>query len=87
MEAQVPSNVSVLLLLICLCWFNFQTQPGTLGGQRKLFPPLQYYIALILKKKKCCKCIFLYLKESFKIPGMEESGGLQSMGSLRVGHD
>lgn len=66
MAAKVPSNVSVLLLLICLCWFNFQTQPGTLGGQRKLFPPLQYYIALILKKKKnCCKCIFLYLKESF----------------------
>ena len=69
MAAKVPSSVSVLLLLICLCWFNFQTQPGTLGGQRKLFPPLQYYIALILKKKKnkqnCYKCIFLHLKESF----------------------
>ena len=32
MEVKVPSNVSVLLLLICLCWFNFQTQPAILGG-------------------------------------------------------
>ena len=24
---------------------------------------------------------------AWKIPGMEESGGLQSMGSLGVGHD
>ena len=24
---------------------------------------------------------------AWKIPGMEEPGGLQSMGSLRVGHD
>lgn len=30
-------NVYALLLLICLCPLNFQTQPGTLQSERKLF--------------------------------------------------
>lgn len=30
-------NLYAFLLLICLCHFNFQTQPGTLTGLRKIF--------------------------------------------------
>ena len=30
---------------------------------------------------------FFFLTLAWKIPWMEEPGGLQSMGSLRVGHD
>ena len=30
---------------------------------------------------------FFFSKLAWKIPWMEEAGGLQSMGSLRVGHD
>ena len=43
-----------------------------------------------------CVCITIYLEKAmaprssilaWKIPWTEEPGGLQSMGSLRVGHD
>ena len=44
-----------------------------------------------------CVCVYIYIYEkamaphsstlAWKIPWTEEPGGLQSMGSLRVGHD
>ena len=44
-----------------------------------------FYVGLIYVCVCVCVCImYIYI---WKIPWMEEPGGLQSMGSPRVGHD
>ena len=58
-----------------------------LGGNLGLFPGFpdspQFYLAGFLEKAMAPHSSTL----AWKIPWMEKSGGLQSMGSLRVGHD
>ena len=50
-----------------------------------LVPVTKYYLKVkILKEKAMAPCASTL---AWKIPWMEEPGGLQSMGSLRVGHD
>ena len=56
-------------------------------SQKKL---IQWYFSYILLKIKICGVIAMAPHSStlaWKIPWTEEPGGLQSMGSLRVGHD
>ena len=56
-----------------------------------LYIPLSV-ATLVYSYRSFCLCVcmhvyFIKMKLSWKIPWMEEPGGLQSMGSLRVGHD
>ena len=56
---------------------------------------IAYLVILSMWTTHSCNCILIWLKAmaprsstlAWKIPWMEEPGGLQSMGSLRVGHD
>ena len=70
-----PSNEYSGLISFRIYWFDLLAVQGTLKSL------LQYHSS----KASILKCSVFFL--AWKIPWMEEPGGLQSMGSLRVGHD
>ena len=63
----------------CLAAPRFRPSCST-PGQPEKYPPTFYYISLVAMTP-------LSSTLAWKIPWMEEPGGLQSMGSLRVRHD
>ena len=70
------------------------THPFTRTSFKKLQDRFTIYYCIAIYNK--VECVYIHIGEgngthsstlAWKIPWAEEPGGLQSMGSLRVGHD
>ena len=78
------SNVPLLIILLKPISFKFLSPSPFFYFPKYTFQKLDFlYLFMCLEKAMATHSSTL----AWKIPWMEETGGLKSMGSLRVGHD
>ena len=80
----ISSNVPLLIILLKPISFKFLSPSPFFYFPQYTFQKLDFlYLFMCLEKAMATHTSTL----AWKIPWMEEPGGLQSMGSLRVGHN